>query len=77
MKKRVTEKSLRVGQTVYIVMFNPFKGKRSWYVNKFPYDTNLKKHTFLIKLLDEKPTHFFYSKKKAKTKMRKLNGGLK
>lgn len=70
-KGRVTEKSLRVGQTIAIV----YKGMRDdifkmdWDYLKNQNDVNCAKSTFR----HDDDFYLFYSKKKAKTKMNKLN----
>ncbi|MCP4988650.1 MAG: hypothetical protein GY928_22155 [Colwellia sp.] len=70
MKKRVTEKSLRVGQTVYYVG-NTFRD--GFNIKKIPVEKKQDIIYWYFDLDTNLPYNLFYSKKKAKTKMNKLN----
>ncbi|MCP4991539.1 MAG: hypothetical protein GY928_37425 [Colwellia sp.] len=67
MKKRVTKHSLRVGQTVYELAKMPFG---EWKMYNTPIVCNDTKGWMIYTL---QTSNYFYSKKKAKTKMNKLN----
>lgn len=67
-KGKVTDKSLRVGQTVWIV--DHYRGCRKTMIRN-----NLDKFCLILSIEYLGSSRLFYSKKKAKTKMKKLNEG--
>jgi hypothetical protein len=69
-KKKVTEESLRIGQTVYSIW--KFLPIGDFEVREYALRDNSDRE-FIINVLNDNHFFLFYSKSKARTKMNKLN----